>query len=210
MNMALNTLRRYGCYVSRKSLNSSILPICYNRRTDGSERKFYATKPALPNRFEEKDELVMRLLKIKEAKGLTYDEIAAKCGVTNVYCAQLLHNQAQLKPQTALKLKEVFPEISDNDLTQMQLAPMRSYDEEIIQEPLIYRMNEAVMHNGESIKEIVNEKFGDGIMSAIDFYIKVEKIKGKHGEDRVVITCNGKFLPFVEQLTEDDTSSNQE
>jgi len=208
--MALNTLRRSASYVSRKTLNSSILSMCYNGSSNVNGRKFYATKPALPNRLDEKDELVMRLLKIKQAKGLTYDEIAAECGVTNVYCAQLLHNQAQLKPQTALKLKEVFPEINDNDLTQMQLAPMRSYNKGIIQEPLIYRMNEAVMHNGESIKEIVNEKFGDGIMSAIDFYIKVEKIKGAHGEDRVVITCNGKFLPFVEQLTENDTSKNQE
>jgi len=173
-------------------------------------RNLYSTQPAFPNRFDEKDELSYRLLKIKEKSGLTYDEIASKCGITNVYCAQLLRHQAQLKPHTAVKLKAVLPEISSEDIKTMQLAPMRSYDEEIIQEPLVYRMNEAVMHNGESIKEIVNEKFGDGIMSAIDFYIKVDKIKGKHGEDRVVITCNGKFLPFVEQLIEDDTSKNQE
>jgi len=192
-----------GCVARHKTI-----PVCINAHVN--KIKFYSTKPALPNRCDENNELATRLLKIKAAKGLTYDEIAAHCGITNVYCAQLLHLQAQLKYKTALKLWEILPEIKKEDLERMQQAPMRSYNEEIIQEPLVYRMNEAVMHNGESIKEIVNEKFGDGIMSAIDFYIKVDKIKGKHGEDRVVITCNGKFLPFVEQLTEDDTSKNQE
>ena len=97
-----------------------------------------------------------------------------------------------------------------------------SHDPNIIQEPHVYRMNEAVLHYGESIKKIVNEKFGDGlsipkclvcvlwifsgIMSAIDFYMSVDKVKGVHNEDRVVITMNGKFLPHVEQLSESDTS----
>lgn len=56
-----------------------------------------------------------------------------------------------------------------------------------------------------AIKALLNEKFGDGIMSAIDMYCTVDKVKGKHGEDRVVITMNGKFLPHVEQKSADDT-----
>lgn len=50
-----------------------------------------------------------------------------------------------------------------------------------------------------AIKAIVNEQFGDGIMSTVDVFVKVEKQKGKSGEDRVVITMNGKFLPHPEQ-----------
>ena len=48
------------------------------------------------------------------------------------------------------------------------------------------------------MKAVINEIFGDGIMSAIDFYIRVEKIKGAKGEDRVVIVLNGKFLEYSE------------
>ncbi|EXB46744.1 Cyanate hydratase [Morus notabilis] len=55
------------------------------------------------------------------------------------------------------------------------------------------------MHFGESIKEIINEEFGDGIMSAIDFYCSVDKVKGVDGKDRVVVTFDGKYLPYSEQ-----------
>jgi cyanate lyase len=60
------------------------------------------------------------------------------------------------------------------------------------QEPSIYRLYEAIMHNGEAIKALVNEEFGDGIMSAIDFYCTVDRMEGTQGERRVVITFNGK------------------
>ncbi|KAM0827435.1 hypothetical protein ACQ4PT_068201 [Festuca glaucescens] len=60
-------------------------------------------------------------------------------------------------------------------------------------------LNEAIMHFGESIKDIINEDFGDGIMSAIDFYCTVDKVKGVDGKDRAVITFDGKYLPHTEQ-----------
>lgn len=66
----------------------------------------------------------------------------------------------------------------------------------------VHRLNEAVMHFGESIKEIINEDFGDGIMSAIDFYCSVDKIQGADGKDRVVVTFDGKYLPYTEQRSE--------
>jgi len=59
------------------------------------------------------------------------------------------------------------------------------------QEPSVYRLYEAIMHNGEAIKAVINEEFGDGIMSAIDFYCTVDKMEGVQGERRVVITFNG-------------------
>lgn len=52
------------------------------------------------------------------------------------------------------------------------------------------------MHNGEAIKALVNEEFGDGIMSAIDFYCTVDRMEGTQGERRVVITFNGKRAAF--------------
>ncbi|CAM9652788.1 unnamed protein product [Ascophyllum nodosum] len=84
----------------------------------------------------------------------------------------------------------------------MQRCPYRSFDHSVSDEPLVYRLQEAVLHYGEGLKSIINEKFGDGIMSAIDVFVTVEKIKGSQGEDRVVITFNGKFLPHIEQTKE--------
>ncbi|XP_002532879.2 cyanate hydratase [Ricinus communis] len=151
---------------------------------------------------ETKATLTNRLLAVKHNSGKSYSEIAEETGLTNVYVAQLFRRQAQLKPDTALKLRAALPELSDELLGEMMRPPMRSYDPNLIQEPSVYRLNEAVMHFGESIKEIINEEFGDGIMSAIDFYCSVDKVKGVDGKDRVVVTFDGKYLPYSEQKTE--------
>ncbi|KAK6914131.1 Cyanate lyase, C-terminal, partial [Dillenia turbinata] len=101
--------------------------------------------------------------------------------------------------QTLPKLKESLPQLSEDLLEEMIKPPLRSYDPNLIQEPVIYRLNEAVMHFGESIKEIINEEFVDGITSAIDFYCSIDKVKGVDGKDRVVVTFDGKYLPYTEQ-----------
>lgn len=149
--------------------------------------------------LEEKAMLVESLLRAKSACGKTYDEIAAELGLTNAYVAQLFLNQAQLKPGRVAALRKAVPALSDTDLEHMQRCPYRSFNETVREEPLVYRLEEAVLHYGEGLKSVVNEKFGDGIMSAIDFYVTVDKIKGSQEEDRVVITFNGKFLPHIEQ-----------
>mmetsp|Transcript_100209 Transcript_100209/g.223682 ORF Transcript_100209/g.223682 Transcript_100209/m.223682 type:complete len:203 (-) Transcript_100209:33-641(-) len=157
--------------------------------------------------LEEKAGLVARLLAAKEASGKTFDAIASELGLTNGYTANLFYNQAQLKPGTAPLLKKAVPGISDIDLQTMQRAPMRGWNQEILKEPNVYRTYEAVTHYGEAIKALINEKFGDGIMSAIDFYLDIGSTTGKKGEKRVVITMNGKFLPHIEQVASDNTAS---
>ncbi|XP_043690806.1 cyanate hydratase-like isoform X2 [Telopea speciosissima] len=148
--------------------------------------------------MESKASMVNRLLAVKQKSGKSYTQIAEETGLTNVYVGQLLRRQAQLKPSTVPKLRASLPGLTDDLIQEMMIPPMRSYDPEIIREPAIYRFNEAVMHFGESIKEIINEDFGDGIMSAIDFYCSVDKIKGVDGKDRVVVTFDGKYLPHSE------------
>lgn len=125
--------------------------------------------------------------------------MADALGLCNVYVGQIFHAQAQLKKETEPKLVKLVPGLSEDLLQELRKCPMRSYDPSITQEPHIYRMTEVCVHYGDSIKEIINEKFGDGIMSAIDFKITVDKVKGAQGEDRVVMTWNGKFLPHIEQ-----------
>ncbi|KAG9446878.1 hypothetical protein H6P81_013006 [Aristolochia fimbriata] len=151
---------------------------------------------------ENKVIIVNSLSAVKEKSGKTYNQIAHETGLTNVYVAQLLKRQAQLKPDTAPLLRQALPELTDHLVKEMMNPPMRSYEPSIIQEPAVYRLNEAVMHFGESIKEIVNEEFGDGIMSAIDFFCSVDKVQGVDGKDRVVVTFDGKYLPHTEHKTE--------
>ena len=146
-----------------------------------------------------------RLLAAKEAAGLSFDELAESLGLTNTYTAQLFLGQAKLTPQTAPKLKAALPGVDDADVEAMvRYFPTRGFDEEILKEPHVYRTYEAITHYGEAIKSIINEQCGDGIMSAIDFYCDVGTTTGKLGEKRVVITFNGKFLPFIEQVAEDN------
>eukprot|EP00899_Mesostigma_viride_P014152 jgi/Mesvir1/22738/Mv14141-RA.1 len=156
---------------------------------------------------EAKAELVGRLMAAKEASGRSYSEIADAVGLTNAYVAQLFLNQAQLQPNTAKRLKEVVPFISDADIELMCRCPFRSVPDGLLQEPFVYRLQEAVMHYGEGLKAVTNEMFGDGIMSAIDFYVDVNKVTGTKGEDRVVITFNGKYLPHIEQVADHSTAA---
>lgn len=155
----------------------------------------------------DKAERVGRVLAAKENSGLSYDDLATKLGVTNTYAAQLVLGQARLTPETAPKLQDAMPSLSKSDILDMtESFPMRGFDDEILKEPNIYRTHEAVTHYGMAIKSIINEQCGDGIMSAIDFYCDVGTTTGKHGEKRVVITFNGKFLPFIEQKAEDNSA----
>ncbi|KAI3697139.1 hypothetical protein L6452_29923 [Arctium lappa] len=152
--------------------------------------------------FRRKASVVSSLMAVKQNSGKTFSQIAAETGLTNVYVAQLLRRQAQLKPDTAPKLRAALPALTDIHIHQMMESPLRSYDPTIVQDPTIYRLNEAVMHFGESIKEIINEEFGDGIMSAIDFFCSVDKVQGVDGKDRVVLTFDGKYLPHTEHKVE--------
>ncbi|XP_017974284.1 PREDICTED: cyanate hydratase [Theobroma cacao] len=151
---------------------------------------------------QNKANVTRRLQIIKLRSGKTFNQIAEETGFTNVYVAQLFKRQAQLKAETAPKLRDALPDLPEELLDEMMKPPLRSYDPNLIQEPTVYRLNEAVMHFGESIKEIINEEFGDGIMSAIDFYCSVDKVKGVDGKERVVVTFDGKYLPYTEQKTE--------
>lgn len=77
----------------------------------------------------------------------------------------------------------------------MEVTPFRGWDPEILKEPHVYRTYEAVTHYGNTLKLLINEKFGDGIMSAIDYEMYIERKADPKG-DRVVVTLDGKFLPY--------------
>ena len=134
------------------------------------------------------------ILDAKLAKGLTWAQVAQAAGLSPEFtCSACLGmNHLEKKPADAVaKVLGLGKEIS----AALQRFPKKTWTQTIPTDPLIYRWYEIVGVYGETIKEIINEKFGDGIMSAIDFSMDIQKQEDPKG-DRVVVTLNGKFLPY--------------
>ncbi len=141
------------------------------------------------------DKITEELLKAKEEKGLTYEEIAEKLGRGKVWVAALFYRQATASEEEAKKLGEILG-VGEEIVKELTKPPYRGrLIEDIPRDPVIYRFYEVLQVYGLPLKAIINEMFGDGIMSAIDFKIDVEKVEKPEGA-RVVITLDGKFLPY--------------
>lgn len=143
----------------------------------------------------DRSEATAAILKAKKTKGLTWAEIGEAVGLHEVWVTAGLLGQASMGADEATKAAELLG--VDSEVTQLlQEYPMKgSLDSTIPVDPLIYRFYEIMQVYGTTIKEMIHEKFGDGIMSAIDFEIDIQKIEDPKG-DRVVVTYNGKFLPY--------------
>jgi len=142
-----------------------------------------------------REEATAEILAAKEAKGLTFDDIAKAVGKHKVWVTAALMGQAAMSAGEAgavAKALGLGPEIS----AALQRFPLKgSLDTAVPVDPLIYRFHEITQVYGTTIKAIIHEMFGDGIMSAIDFEMDIQKKEDPKG-DRVVITLNGKFLPY--------------
>jgi len=141
-----------------------------------------------------KIEMTEEILAAKKASGLSWEEIAQKVGMSPVFLTSASLGMNSLQKEPADKLCEVLG-LSEDIAVALQEFPNKKWDQTVPTDPLIYRLYEVVGVYGETIKEIVHEKFGDGIMSAIDFSMDINKEENPKG-DRVVITLNGKFLPY--------------
>ncbi|KAI7164555.1 Cyanate [Hortaea werneckii] len=133
----------------------------------------------------------------KKEKNLSFETIAKELGREEVAVAAIFYGQAQASEQDIKKLCQVL-EISEPALfaTEITGFPDRGHSMEMPpKEPLIYRLYEIVQNYGYAYKAVMNEKFGDGIMSAISFSTKVEKETDDKG-DWCKITLRGKWLPY--------------
>lgn len=140
-------------------------------------------------------EATAAILKAKREKGLTWENIASGIGAHKIWVTSALLGQNSMSPDEAAKASAVLglPDEAAKALTEF---PMKgALDQSVPVDPLIYRFHEITQVYGTSIKEIIHEMFGDGIMSAIDFEMDIQKKPDPKG-DRVVITFNGKFLPY--------------
>jgi cyanate lyase len=134
------------------------------------------------------------ILDAKESKGLKWSEIAEAAQLSPEYtCSACLGMNHLDKPQAEAVTKLLG--LDDAVYAALQSFPIKTWEQVVPTDPVLYRLYEIVGVYGETIKEVINEQFGDGIMSAIDFSMNIERQADPKG-DRVVITMNGKFLPY--------------
>ncbi len=141
-----------------------------------------------------KIEMTEEILAAKKSSGLSWEEIAEKVSLGSVFVTSACLGMNSLKKEAAEKLCEVLG-LNADVAEALQVFPTKTWDQTIPTDPLVYRLYEVVGVYGDTLKEVIQEKFGDGIMSAIDFSLDVDKEENPAG-DRVVITMNGKFLPY--------------
>jgi cyanate lyase len=141
-------------------------------------------------------ELTEKLLDIKREKGWTWKHICGEIGGMSevMITGAILGNHKLTKPQ-AEKAAKLFG-LSKTEQAMLNEVPMRGAESPMPPtDPLIYRFYELVLVNGPAWKALIEEEFGDGIMSAIDFDMVMERLADPKG-DRVKISMSGKFLPF--------------
>ena len=143
-----------------------------------------------------REDLTEKLLDIKREKGWSWKHICEKIGgMSPVLVVGALLGQMKLVKPLAKKAAGLFG-LSPAEECMLNEVPMRGAGVPMPPtDPLIYRFYELVMVNGPAWKALIEEEFGDGIMSAIDFDMEIERLPNPKG-DRVKITMSGKFLPF--------------
>ena len=141
-----------------------------------------------------KEELVEAIILAKKDKGLSWQGIADELNRGCVWVTSACLGMNSMPEEPAEKLCQLL-DLPEGAKAALMEYPTKTWSASIPQDPLIYRLYEVVGVYGDTLKEVIQEKFGDGIMSAIDFTMDVEKQEDPKG-DRVVLTMNGKFLPY--------------
>ena len=135
------------------------------------------------------------ILEAKQAKGLTLQEIADKIGHHVVWTTAAIMGQATMDPAEAQALTSLLDLDEDVALALQTIPSKGSVGLTGPTDPLMYRLHEITQIYGTSIKAVIHEMFGDGIMSAIDFDIDIRRVPDPKG-DRVQLVYTGKFLPY--------------
>jgi cyanate lyase len=144
-----------------------------------------------------REELTRKILAARRAKGLAWKAVVAEIGGGSaVYLTAALMGQMKLRPEQAERAAKLF-DLGEDEKLMLQEIPYRGSPTVVPTDPLIYRFYELVQVYGTTWKELIQEEFGDGIMSAIDFDMSIERQPDPKG-DRVKLTLSGKFLPYKE------------
>ena len=142
-----------------------------------------------------RQEAMQAILEAKRSKDVSFEEIAKAVGRHKVWTTAALFGQATMTAEESERAVECLG-LGQEVAEALQQIPLKgSLDEPVPVDPLIYRFHEITQVYGTTIKALIHEMFGDGIMSAIDFTMEIERVADPHG-DRVKVTYNGKFLPY--------------
>ncbi|MFN6566290.1 cyanase [Dendronalium sp. ChiSLP03b] len=139
-------------------------------------------------------EITQTLLLAKRNKGLSFADLEQILKRDEVWIAALFYRQASASEEEAKLLVEALG-LDASYIQELTAYPVKGLGPVVPTDPLIYRFYEIMQVYGFPLKDVIQEKFGDGIMSAIDFTLDVEKEEDPKG-DRVKIIMSGKFLPY--------------
>ena len=142
-----------------------------------------------------KNEASLLIISAMQEKLVNFQQIADGISRNVVWTASALFGQNAMDATEAKKVVEIL-ELPNEVAYALQIFPSKGAEAVMPPtDPLIYRLYEIVLIYGQSMKAVIHEKLGDGIMSAIDFSMNIEKLENPNG-DRVKITMDGKFLPY--------------
>lgn len=134
------------------------------------------------------------IIAAKLERKMTWEKIGEDLGMSPVWLTSACLGMNSAPKEKALAIAE-YLELGADVVTALEAYPTKIWDQTVPTDPLIYRLYEIVGVYGPTLKEVIQEKFGDGIMSAIDFSMDIQKVEDPKG-DRVLLTMNGKFLPY--------------
>jgi cyanate lyase len=136
------------------------------------------------------------IIAAKAEKNLSFEQIAQGTGLSDVFVTAALLGQQPLPADAAKQVGETLG-LDASAITLLQAIPLRgSVENSIPTDPTIYRFYEMMQVYGTTLKSLVHEQFGDGIISAINFKMDIKKVEDPEGGSRAVITLDGKFLPY--------------
>jgi cyanate lyase len=142
-------------------------------------------------------ELTQTILAAKQAKGFTWATLAEKIGMSELYVASCSYGENSMTEEHASQLGALL-DLGPDVRKALTVFPTKGNSlggQLVPTDPLMYRFYEILLVYGTSLKDVIQEKFGDGIMSAIDFTLDIQRVENPKG-DRVVVTMDGKFLPY--------------
>jgi cyanate lyase len=143
----------------------------------------------------DRNQVTQKIISTKVAKGLRWGDLAKEFGQSKEWTTAALLGQMTFSRAQADKAQELFA-LTDEEAAWLQIVPYKgSLPTAVPTDPLIYRWYEIVSVYGTTIKELIHEEFGDGIMSAIDFSMDIQREADPKG-DRVQVVLSGKFLPY--------------
>lgn len=136
------------------------------------------------------------IIAAKAEKNLSFEQIAEGTGLSDVFVTAALLGQQPLPAEAAQKVGQTLG-LDDSAIALLQTIPLRgSVENNMPTDPTIYRFYEMMQVYGTTLKALVHEQFGDGIISAINFKMDMKKVEDAEGGSRAVITLDGKFLPY--------------